>query len=133
MHNLIIGILNIATGGLLDKVLNFFSQRETERLESMSEARKQEYADQRDRRMRANEIRLATAGFWEMRLLTAWVLFIFVFHLTSIWLDTQFALGWAIAKFPDPIDDYEWQIILSLFGLGVANRALTTVAAVFRK
>lgn len=130
---IVMGILNWASGGVLDKLLNFFAQRETERLESMNEARKQEYADQRDQRMRANEIRLATAGFWEMRLLTAWVLFIFVFHLTSIWLDTQFAFGWAIAKFPSPIDEYEWQIILSLFGLGVANRALTTVAAVFRK
>jgi hypothetical protein len=129
----VLAILNWASGGFLDKVLNFFAQRETERLQSMNEARKQEYADQRDQRMRANEIRLATAGFWEMRLLTAWVLFIFVFHLTSIWIDTQFSLGWSIDKFPSPIDEYEWQIILSLFGLGVANRALTTVAAVFRK
>lgn len=122
-------ILNLLTGGVLDRVLGFFERRETERLGSLSEERKQMYADAADRRATAKEVRVATAGFWEMRLLTAWVLCMFVLHLTAIWLDTMFGLGWRVAKMPAPIDEYEWQIILSLFGLGLGNRAITAVAA----
>lgn len=123
-------ILNWLSGGVLDRVLGYFERVQTERLNSLSEERRQEYADARDRRARANEIRLATAGFWEMRLLTFWVLAMFVIHLTAIWADTMWAFGWRVAKLPSPIDQYEWQIILSLFGLGVANRAITTAATI---
>lgn len=126
----LMAILNFLSGGFLDKVLGHLAATEKARLDSMSEERRQAYADAKDRREVAKEVRLATAGFWEMRLATAWVLFIFIFHLTTIWLDTQFGLGWKVPKFPSPIDQYEWQIILSLFGLGVANRAISTVATV---
>lgn len=126
----IMPILNLLTGGVLDKALGFFERRETERINSMTEERRQAYEDEADRRATAKEVRLATAGFWEMRVLTAWVLTMFVIHLTAIWADTMWNFPWVVEKLPEPIATYEWQIILSLFGLGVANRAISAVATV---
>lgn len=126
---MMMAVLNLLTGGVLDRVLGHFERQENARRDSLSEERKQMYADAADRRATAKEVRVATAGFWEMRLLTFWVLLLFVIHLTAIWADTMFGFPWVVEKLPSPIDEYEWQIILSLFGLGVANRAITAVAA----
>lgn len=123
-------ILNWLSGGVLDRVLGYFERTAQARRESLSEERKQAYANEQHIRETAKEVRLATAGFWEMRVLTAVVLFMFVSHLGLIWVDTMWPQPWDVEKFPSPIDEYEWQIILSLFGLGVANRGISALATV---
>ena len=78
-------------------------------------------------RAHAREIRLATAGFWEMRLLTFAIAFPFVAHLWAVWLDTQFRFGWSIAKFPEPFDEWEGAILLSFFGIYTLGKTVQSV------
>ena len=78
-------------------------------------------------RAQAKEIRLATAGFWEMRLLTFAIAFPFVSHLWAVWLDTQFGLGWKVAKFPDPFNEWQGAILLSFFGIYTLGKTVQSV------
>jgi hypothetical protein len=78
-------------------------------------------------RKRAHELRLATTGFVEMRLLTFAIAFPFVMHLWGVWLDTQFRLGWSIPKFPEPMDEWQGVIMLSFFGIYTLGRTVQSV------
>lgn len=68
------------------------------------------------------QVRLATAGFWEMRLITFLIAVPFVFHLWTVWLDTQFQFGWKIAAFPSPFNEWQGAILLSFFGIYAAGK-----------
>ena len=78
-------------------------------------------------RAHAKEIRMATAGFWEMRLMTFSTAFPFVAHLWAVWLDTQFRFGWGIPKFPAPMDEWQGAILLSFFGIYTLGRTVQSV------
>jgi hypothetical protein len=71
----------------------------------------------------ARDIRLATAGFWEMRVITFWIAFFMTSHLGLVWLDTittntRFEIeGWVVPALPEPIGEWQGAIILSFFGL----------------
>lgn len=80
-------------------------------------------------RAHAQELRLATSGFWEMRLLTFAIAFPFVAHLWAVWLDTQFKLSWRIPKFPEPMDEWQGIILLSFFGIYTLGKTIQTVGA----
>lgn len=80
-------------------------------------------------RKNATEIRLATAGFWEMRLLTAAIATPFVAHLWAVSLDTVFELGWGIPAFPAPFDSWEGSILLSFFGVAGAVSAVRAISS----
>ena len=80
----------------------------------------------------AKEIRLATASFWEMRLITAIIAGCFALHLLLVTLDTCFAFGWRIAAFPRPFDEWQGAILLSFFGVQVAGQGITAIAAAIR-
>lgn len=68
------------------------------------------------------QVRLATAGFWEMRLITFLIAIPFVFHLWTVWLDTQFNFGWKINAFPSPFNEWQGAILLSFFGIYAAGK-----------
>jgi hypothetical protein len=82
-------------------------------------------------RKRAHELRLATSGFWEMRLLTFAIALPFVAHLWAVWLDTQFRLDWKIPKFPEPMDEWQGAILLSFFGIYTLGKAVQSVGTAF--
>ncbi|WP_425962655.1 hypothetical protein [Rhizobium nepotum] len=83
-------------------------------------------------RQNAKEIRLATAGFWEMRTITFLIALPFVIHLWAVGLDTVFRFGWGVPKFPTPMDEWEGAILLSFFGVQVISRGFDTLAFIFR-
>lgn len=80
-------------------------------------------------RKRAHELRLATSGFWEMRLLTFAIAFPFVAHLWAVWLDTQFRFGWKIPKFPEPMDEWQGAIMLSFFGIYALGKTVQSIGS----
>ncbi|QXV73555.1 hypothetical protein [Rhizobium phage RHph_X2_30] len=83
-------------------------------------------------RQNAKEIRLATAGFWEMRTITFLIATPFVIHLWAVALDTVFDdIDWRIPRLPAPFDQYQGAVLLSFFGVQVAGKALDTLAYVF--
>lgn len=124
-------VLNWLSGGLLDKVLGYFSARQDARLRAMNDAQRQAHELALATEQSAKEVRLATTGFWEMRALTVAIALPFVAHLWAVWLDTQFGFGWRIAKFPAPFDEWQGAILLSFFGLvGVATGARAIAGAI---
>lgn len=83
-------------------------------------------------RAAAKEVRLATAGFWEMRLITFLIAAPFVLHLNLVALDTCFRFGWRIPAFPSPFDAWEGTILLSFFGVHVVGQGITALAGAIR-
>ncbi|CDZ43206.1 Hypothetical protein NGAL_HAMBI1146_59790 [Neorhizobium galegae bv. officinalis] len=80
----------------------------------------------------AKEIRQATAGFWEMRLITFVIAGCFALHLLLVTLDTCFTFGWRVSKYPSPFDEWQGAILLSFFGVQVAGQGITAIAAAIR-
>jgi len=94
---------------------------------------------------RANmrDIRLATSGFWEMRLATFLIAIPFIDHLWAVWLDTRF--DWyadncwiqngvevcGVKAFPSPFDEWQGAILLSFFGISFGGKAVASIAHAF--
>ena len=81
----------------------------------------------------ALQVRMATAGFWEMRLLTFVIAACFVSHLVLVTIDTCFKLKIGIPAYPSPFDQWEGVILLSFFGVQLVGKGLTAAAAAFLK
>ena len=79
----------------------------------------------------ANEIRMQTAGFWEMRIITFAIAFFFTTHVGAVWLDTMFKFGWKVNAFPAPMNDWEGLIVLSFFGVQLLAKPLNNLTAGF--
>lgn len=79
------------------------------------------------------EVRLATAGFVEMRVLAFLITFPFVVHLWAVAMDTIFKLGWRVPAFPHPFDENGWKIMLSYFGLYGGAKLISAGVSVFRR
>lgn len=81
----------------------------------------------------AKEIRLATATFWEMRLMTAAVALPFVIHALAVGIDTTFKMGWRIPAYPPPFNEWEGLILLSFFGVQAVGKGITAIASAIRR
>lgn len=121
-------IINWLSGGLLDKVLGFVERRETERLNLMNSEQQRAHEDRQAARQAAKDIRLATAGYWEMRLLTFLIALPFLIHLWLVAWDTYWPQPWAVEKLPAPFDQWEGAILLSFFGVSVVGSGIKAVA-----
>jgi hypothetical protein len=127
-------ILNWLSGGLLDKILGFASDRERMRIEAMTSAEQRAHEERRAAQTNAKEVRIATAGNWEMRVLSVAIAFPFVAHLWAVWIDTQFLGGvWRIPKFPPPFDETGHAVLLSFFGLVGARALAAGIGMIGRK
>lgn len=129
-------LLNLLTGGLPDKIIGAWQTHERAKLDAMNDVQKREHEAMLQARADAKEVRLATANFWEMRLITFAIAFPFVMHLWFIGYDTLWPQVWNVEAFPPPFDEWEGAILLSFFGIagGVgAVRAVAGAIAVGRK
>ncbi len=128
-------IVKLLTGSVVDRLTGLYEKK----LQADGAAQKlaAEFAVKQieadlEVRQNAKEIRLATAGFWEMRTITFLIALPFVIHLWAVGLDTVFRFGWGVPKFPSPFDQYEGAVLLSFFGVAVAGKAMDTLAFIFR-
>lgn len=80
----------------------------------------------------AKQVRLATSGFMEMRVITALIALPFVIHLWVVMLDTVFQFGWRIPKFPEPFASYQGTILLSFFGVQGVAIGFSAIAGAIR-
>jgi len=78
---------------------------------------------------RAAEIRKASIGFAEMRVLSFLIAAPFALHAGAVGLDTIFGFGWGIAAYPPPFDEWEGAILLSFFGIYGVGRGAAAIAA----
>lgn len=121
-------ILNWFSGGMLDKLLGFVARRESERLAAMNSEQQRVHEDRLAARQAAKEIRMATADFWEMRLMTFLIAAPFVAHLWLVGIDTMWPQPWNVEKWPPPFDEWEGAILLSFFGVSVVGTGIKAVA-----
>lgn len=122
------------TGDLAGALSRAYQQKlnsESERDKVRAEVVIQDINAQIEARRQATDIRLATAGFWEMRLITALIAGCFTLHLVLVTLDTCFQFGWRIPAFPEPFASYQGTILLSFFGVQVAAKAIDATAFIF--
>lgn len=117
--------------GALTRAYETKKNSESERDKVRAEVAIKDIDAQIEARRQATEIRLATVGFWEMRLITFLIAGCFTLHLVLVTLDTCFKFGWAIPKFPAPMDAWEGTILLSFFGVQVVSRGFDTLAFIF--
>lgn len=128
---MIMWILNWLTGSGLKALAEIYSKGKDSQVESERIAA--DYAKAKLDAMiaaqrQATEVRLATAGFWEMRLITAIIAGCFTLHLLLVSLDTCFALGWRVAAFPPPFDEWEGRVLLSFFALQAGLKGIDAIA-----
>ena len=77
------------------------------------------------------EIRKATSGFWEMRLITFLIAASFTLHLLAVTADTILQLGWKVPAYPAPFDEWQGAILLSFFGIYTVGRSVQTLALAY--
>jgi hypothetical protein len=128
-------IVTLITGSLFGQLRQAYeaklrAENETERL--VADVAIKDIERQIEDRRAAKEIRLATAGFWEMRLLTFVIAAPFALHAAAVGLDTTFRFGWAIPAYPPPFVDWEGAVLLSFFGLQAAGQLIPGIAAAIR-
>lgn len=134
--NFLMGILNWVSGGLLEKITNPLLEAYKARLDAnndeeklLAEQRIKQLELEQQQRNNAKEIRLATSGFWEMRLLTFLIALPFVIHLWIIAWDTwDTSVNWRIPAFPPPFDEWQAAILLSFFGVTVVGSGIKAIA-----
>lgn len=128
-------VMSLIGGGLIERLSAPFLQAYQAKLASQNDGNKisadiamkqidAEIAARGD----ARTIRLATAGFWEMRLLTFFIAAPFALHAAAVGLDTTFTFGWGIPKYPDPFSEWEGVILLSFFGVQAVGKVANTAA-----
>lgn len=76
----------------------------------------------------AKEVRLATAGFWEMRLLVAIAGYPAAIHFGAVCFASMMERPFIVHALPSPMDEWQGAIILSLFGLSAAGLAARVLA-----
>jgi hypothetical protein len=136
MFSLIAPLIRWITGDLSSKLLAAYQSRlnaESDEAKLVAEVAIEDIKQQMAARQNAKEIRLATAGFWEMRLIVALIAGSFTLHLVLVTLDTCFKLGWAIPKFPAPFDEYQGLVLLSFFGVYATSNAIGQIANAIRR
>lgn len=134
--SILTNVLNWVSGGLLEKITNPLVQAHKDYLNAQNDEQKL-LAEQRikfleieqEQRNNQKEIRLATSGFWEMRLLTFLITLPFVVHLWVIAWDTlDTDVNWRIPAFPAPFDEWQAAILLSFFGVTVVGSGIKAIA-----
>jgi hypothetical protein len=79
-------------------------------------------------RRQATSIRLATASYWEQRVISVLLVLPFLIHVLLIGIDTNWPQPWNVEKFPEPFNEWEGVIILSYFGVQVAGSGIRALA-----
>jgi hypothetical protein len=127
-------LLRIFTGDVVGQLTNAYLKAKDSQVEgdkTRAHVLETQLANALEAQKLAQQVRLATAGFWEMRVLTFLIALPFVVHVLLVGADTCFKLGLKVNAFPPPFDSWEGAILLSFFGLGVASKGVNAVAAAF--
>lgn len=94
------------------------------------------------------QVRLATAGFWEMRLITFIIAAVATEHYVAVWMDTRWGIyqrgGWfercwfqggvehcGVPAWPDPYNEWQGAILLSFFGITMIGKGISAATAAY--
>lgn len=119
---MLVTILRFALGPILD----FLARREAE----MNDSERRAHEDRQNAREAARDIRLATSGHWEQRVITVAVVLPYVVHEWLVAWDTMWPQPWSVEKWPAPFDEWGGAILLSYFGvIGLTGSARAVAGA----
>ena len=128
-------LLSWLSGGVLDRLLTFFEQKqlsEVERDKVAATVAVESIKAEIETRKLQKELIASESGWW----VTAWIrpiiIYPLAFHLNAVILDSVFHLGWNIAKLPSPMDQWQGSIILSYFLARPVEKIGRSVVAYFR-
>lgn len=119
------------SGGGLSGVLGTLTDIYTKHKDSALESERLQATWAAQQLVALTNVRLATAGFWEMRVLTACIGGTYTLHLVLVAADTMFGWTWdgnPVNKFPAPFNEWEGAILLSFFGLTAGVVGIKAVA-----
>jgi hypothetical protein len=118
--------------GTVEKIYDRKLTAETESKKLAADLAVKQMEGDQAARLNAKEIRLATAGFWEMRLLTFVIAAPLALHQALVVYDTMnTSVNLAIPALPAPFNKYQGTILLSFFGLQIGNKVFDTAAYIF--
>lgn len=124
---MIAGLLRFALGPLLQ----WLGERDDARIAAMNDSERRAHEDRQNARNAAREVRLATAGHWEQRVITAAIVLPFVVHLWLVGIDTMWPQPWNVEKWPAPFDEDGRAVLLSYFGvIGLTGSARAVAGAI---
>lgn len=134
--SILMSVLNWVSGGLLEKITDPLAQAYRDKLAADTSEKKFQAEEtikrlelEQQQRNNAKEIRLATSGFWEMRLLTVLIALPFIWHLWLVFYDTiRTDINLRIPELPDPFNEYQGAILLSFFGVTVIGSGIKSIA-----
>lgn len=121
-------ILSWLSGGIVGQITGPLLDAYKAKLNSSDQAAQLMATDAIDARKAVVQVRMATAGYWEMRTLTVAIALPFTLHVWLVGIDTCFRLGWRIPAFPSPFDQWEGAILLSFFGVSVIGSGIKAIA-----
>lgn len=128
-------IVKLLSGSVFDRLVSVYEkklQHENEAQKLAADFMEEQMKADLQVRQNAKEIRLATAGFWEMRLITFMIAAPFVAHLWLVAYDTMRTdIRLDIPAMPGPFDEWQGAILLSFFGVQVISRGFDTLAYIF--
>lgn len=122
-------LVSLLTGGVADRLVEAYRLRlaaQNDQARIAADKHLAEIEAEVQARAIARDVRLAMAGFWEMRLLTFLAGLPAVLHFGAVALDSTFpgmAPGWVVAALPGAMAEWQGAIILGLFGVGTAGIA----------
>lgn len=136
MMSILMSVLNWVSGGLLEKITNPLAQAYRDKLAADTSEKKLAAEEtikrlelEQQQRNNAKEIRIATAGYWEMRLLTVLIALPFVWHSCLVVYDTiRTDISLRIPPLPAPFDEWQAAILLSFFGVTVIGSGIKSIA-----
>lgn len=104
-------VLKVLTSGLLEKLLDYYKNKDNNETTVVTEEIKAEI----ERRKIQSQVIALEHGWW----VTAWirplVVYPFILHIWAILLDTVFKFGWGIPALPGVFHELEIAVILSYF------------------
>lgn len=129
-------ILNWISGGLIGQIADPLLQAQRNYLEAegdkeklVAEQNMRLIESERQQKINAKEIRMATAGFWEMRLLTVLITLPFLVHTWFVVYDTvDTSVNLRIPALPPPFDEWQAAILLSFFGVTLVGSGIKSIA-----
>ena len=125
------GLVSMSSAGVLTTITDFLKGR----TDAAAQVTLATLTAELESRKIARDIRLATAGFWEMRLITFVIAACFTLHLVLVTFDTittntRFEIvGWNVPALPVPFSEWQGAILLSFFGIYMASRVGTSILA----
>jgi hypothetical protein len=127
-------IISAITGNVVGKLTEAYIKAKDSAVESertRASVIETQLANELEAQKLATQVRLATASFWEMRLITGTIAGCFTLHLALVTADTCFKLGMAIPAFPKPFDEWQGTILLSFFGVQLLSKGIHAATAAF--